>query len=248
MRHKLSLTAAAAILAILFVCSIGHAGIQYVYDELNRLAEVHYADGTTILYSYDEIGNRQMQVVTHAPYMPSNPALPNGSTDVQPSVDLSWAGGDPDGDTVTYKVLLDTSSLPSTLVSDGSSLAAYHAQNLNCETTYYWSVSSIDSHGVVTRGPVWHFTTGTCSVVKNMRNGLSYSTLTASYRDAQDGDEIRCRGIRISDSLTLDRNISLTIDGGYDSAFSFNPDKTTLVGAPVISSGTITWKNFIISN
>jgi YD repeat-containing protein len=41
------------------------AGVaQYTYDNLNRLVQVQYDDGTTVQYAYDAVGNRLVQQVT----------------------------------------------------------------------------------------------------------------------------------------------------------------------------------------
>jgi len=37
---------------------------QYTYDNLNRLIQVQYNDGTTIQYSYDAVGNCLVKQVT----------------------------------------------------------------------------------------------------------------------------------------------------------------------------------------
>ncbi len=37
---------------------------QYTYDSLNRLIQVVYDNGTTIVYTYDAAGNRLVQQVT----------------------------------------------------------------------------------------------------------------------------------------------------------------------------------------
>ena len=39
--------------------------ISYVYDDLSRLSEVNYPNGTKIVYTYDDLGNRQTQVITN---------------------------------------------------------------------------------------------------------------------------------------------------------------------------------------
>lgn len=44
---------------LLLLATIAFADpVNYQYDDLNRLQQVEYADGTTIIYGYDEVGNR----------------------------------------------------------------------------------------------------------------------------------------------------------------------------------------------
>jgi hypothetical protein len=94
------------------------------------------------------------------PYIPSNPLPVNGSTSVSINADLSWVGGDPDtGDTVTYDVYFGSSSSPS-IVSHNQSSLSYDPGTLAYSTTYYWKIVSWDNHGASTAGPLWHFTTG----------------------------------------------------------------------------------------
>jgi len=46
-----------ALFSLLFYCSIAWA-TSYAYDALNRLTRVFYDNGTCVMYSYDEVGNR----------------------------------------------------------------------------------------------------------------------------------------------------------------------------------------------
>lgn len=38
--------------------------ITYFYDDLNRLTQIVYDDGTVITYTYDEVGNRLQEQIT----------------------------------------------------------------------------------------------------------------------------------------------------------------------------------------
>ena len=94
------------------------------------------------------------------PYYPISPSPSNGATDQSTNVDLSWVGGDPDGDPVTYDLYLGTKSSPPLLAS-GLVQTNYDPGSLNENTQYYWKIVSKDNRGGETPGPIWNFTTGT---------------------------------------------------------------------------------------
>jgi len=93
-----------------------------------------------------------------APYEPSNPDPYNGETDVDVNYILSWTGGDPDGDAVTYDVHFGTSSPPPQVVINQSG-TTYDPSTMYGSTPYYWKIVAHDNHGASTEGPVWQFTT-----------------------------------------------------------------------------------------
>ena len=105
----------------------------------------------------DETVRARMSVNT-PPYAPCDPIPSDGDTDVVVGIDLSWKGGDPDGDTVTYDVYFGNSSPPQQ-VSWNQSEVEYDPDILDFETTYYWRVVAWDEHGASAEGPMWHFTT-----------------------------------------------------------------------------------------
>jgi formylglycine-generating enzyme required for sulfatase activity len=95
------------------------------------------------------------------PYVPSNPTPADGAAGQNLSVDLSWTGGDPNWDAVTYDVFFEAGdSTPDVLVSDDQPGTTYDPGTLNASTHYYWKINAKDEHGAITRGPVWDFTTG----------------------------------------------------------------------------------------
>ena len=95
----------------------------------------------------------------HPPYKPSNPNPANGSTGQRLDVDLSWDGGDPDGDPVTYDVYFGTNSSPP-LVSNNQSNTTYDLDILNDNTTYFWKIIAWDNQSAFNESPLWNFTTG----------------------------------------------------------------------------------------
>lgn len=92
------------------------------------------------------------------PNTPSSPNPANGSSDVPITTDLSWTGGDPNGDPVTYDVYFGPISSPPKIIGNQTS-SSYDVGTMNFGTTYYWKIVAWDNHGTSTMGPLWHFTT-----------------------------------------------------------------------------------------
>ncbi|OPX99194.1 MAG: hypothetical protein A4E58_00436 [Syntrophorhabdus sp. PtaB.Bin006] len=82
----------------------------------------------------------------------------------------------------------------------------------------------------------------------NVRIGTtSYATLQAAYNAAVTGDVIKCQGVKLTDSLTTDRNITVTVDGGYDCSFTANTGIMTVVkGMITAAQGSTTLRNITL--
>jgi hypothetical protein len=90
------------------------------------------------------------------PYAPNNPIPRNGSENVSIYVNLSWSGGDPDGDMVLYDIYFGTTNPPPQVASN---VTDYDPGVLNQNTIYYWKLVAWDEHGASTEGPIWWFKT-----------------------------------------------------------------------------------------
>jgi formylglycine-generating enzyme required for sulfatase activity/alpha-tubulin suppressor-like RCC1 family protein len=94
------------------------------------------------------------------PYTPKSPTPIDGAADQGLDVDLSWVGGDPDGDDVFYDIYFEVNNpLPSILVSADQSDTNFDPGTLKAGTQYYWQIVAKDDNGAITNGPVWDFTT-----------------------------------------------------------------------------------------
>jgi hypothetical protein len=93
-----------------------------------------------------------------APNTPSDPDPEDDATDIAINNDLSWTGGDPDGDDVTYDIYFGESNPPPKVKSNHSS-ETYDTGTMDFETKYYWKIVAWDIFNYSTEGPIWSFTT-----------------------------------------------------------------------------------------
>ena len=94
------------------------------------------------------------------PFTPSNPTPANNGDRQEIYLQLKWAGGDPDGDPVTYTVFLEAGdNSPDMAACTAIAGLVCDVGPLNETTTYFWRIEAIDSAGNKTDGPVWQFTT-----------------------------------------------------------------------------------------
>jgi hypothetical protein len=96
--------------------------------------------------------------INNPPNTPNNPDPENGATGISVNTNLSWSGGDPDGDSVTYDVYFGTTSSPPKVVSNQTDLL-YDPGVLTYYTIYYWRIVAWDSHSASSAGPLWNFRT-----------------------------------------------------------------------------------------
>ncbi len=96
------------------------------------------------------------KLANQAPLAPTNPSPVNGELNIWVGQALTWQGGDPDGDPITYTIALSPSNPPA--VVGQSNVTLFSPGQLLTTTHYYWKVTATD--GVSTTvGPLWEFTT-----------------------------------------------------------------------------------------
>jgi hypothetical protein len=87
----------------------------------------------------------------------------------------------------------------------------------------------------------------TCSASPVKAGNTYYLSIQAAYDAASDGSTIELLAYDFAESFTANRNVSVTLDGGYLCGFTVNPDTTVLHGAPRLSAGTVNLKNIRIT-
>jgi hypothetical protein len=92
------------------------------------------------------------------PNEPKDPNPANGSVNVSITTQLSWVGGDPDGNNVTYTVFFGNAT-PPVMVSENQTNTTYTPGTLNYNTKYFWQILAWDNQSASTLGDIWEFTT-----------------------------------------------------------------------------------------
>jgi YD repeat-containing protein len=226
---------------ILFLITASYSladNLNYLYDELNRLEQVRYPDGTIIRYSYDNVGNRLEKRINVKPPVADFTASPVHGIDPLAVTFTDQSAWNPDlwqwdfGDGAT-------SNLQSPVHTYGN------IGNRERWYTVTLTVSNAGGSNQKTRSNYIH-------VLPNARNRISgpdpvyYPTIQAAYDDAADGDVIQCKGESLTENINMNRNISVTLDGGYNWDFSGFAGSTTLYGSITVGDGIATIKNFIL--
>ena len=154
MKHRLNVATRLLVVLALLLPTLGVA------------ASALAADGPTDLY-LPFVGRGA--IPNSPPRTPYSPSPSDGATNQSVTVDLSWSGGDPDGDSVTYDVYFEANdSSPDQLQCDDAASRSCNLPTLSFDAHYYWKVIARDEHGATTTGPVWDFTTGSGGTIGDM--------------------------------------------------------------------------------
>lgn len=136
-------------------------GYMYVYRECPDINEDEYdITGLSILLNPASTCEQKCvprQECNVAPDIPTSPIPSDLSTDIPTTQTLSWTATDTENDPLTFDVLLDTVSPPTTTVATDL-LSPSYSPTLSPGTTYYWQVISKDYY-YQTSSPIWEFTT-----------------------------------------------------------------------------------------
>lgn len=173
-----------------------------------------------------------------APYTPNCPSPANATITSSLSAVLTWNGGDPDNDSVTYDIYLEAGdNTPDVLVSNDQIALSYIPTTLSTSTTYFWQVIATDEHGTSTTGPVWSFTT------ENQAPLVPFNPAPV------DGAADQSRGVRLSWSGGDPDNDPVTYDvylaaGNSDPNIlvSGNQSGTTYTPGTLNDDATYYWK------
>jgi hypothetical protein len=105
----------------------------------------------------DDSSSSTSTSTNHTPAVPSNPSPPDGATNVDYHVTLSWQCSDPDpGDTLVYDIYFSQQN-PPTMYKGNHTSTVLDVGIVPANSVFYWKVVAKDKNNGMSTGPVWHF-------------------------------------------------------------------------------------------
>ena len=130
----------------------GTLGFDKTYRWQIAVKDNSGAKSTGPVWSFLTTNNRAPSVMNSAP-------ADNSVNQDASGIQLSWNGDDPEGDPLTYTVLLDTQNPPIDAVATDISNSSFNTGRLDMAKDYYWRVRVRDSFLNTFESEVWSFTT-----------------------------------------------------------------------------------------
>ncbi len=181
-----------------------------------------------------------------APGVPSGADPADGASGVSVGALPSWENTSAAD---SYDLYLGTSADPP--FAGESVSPGFTGVVLNYDTTYYWRVVARKNCGSAASGPVLSFSTAAfCDNLPVRIPGrltvYYYMSLQAAYEAASDGNVIELQALEYAENPVLGRDVSVTLGGGHDCAYSADAGNTMISGRLTVSGGPVTVMNLIL--
>jgi hypothetical protein len=182
---------------------------------------------------------KALSITVYGPLNVTTPSLAAGTVGSAYSQTATAAGGK-----TPYAWSVASGSLPDGLSLNSST--GLISGTLSAAGTFSFTLQVNDANATIATKAL------SITVGGNMPVRLSgavityYPTLLAAYNAAATGNTIQIQALVLSENLNLNRAVSVTLRGGYDSGFASITGYTTISGSLTITSGTVTVENVVI--
>lgn len=85
-----------------------------------------------------------------------------------------------------------------------------------------------------------------CTTLPIKMGGTLYSVLQTTYDIATDGTVVQSMSVGFDENLDLNREVAVTLDGGYGCDYTTNQGYSTINGTLTITSGEVTVSNIVV--
>jgi len=217
---------------------------RYVYDDLNRLIREEYNDGLLFMYNYDEVGNRS--------------SLSIGCLNEWTSPVAQYRAGEilvRFNDWVTTDRILQIISekgavIRGSIIIPGYSLYTVGIRNGQCVPDAVAEFSTLSEVHNAEPNLLRYPLESTCpnTTVQILGSGYVYATIQSAYNAAINGDIIQIRATNVAESLNINRDINVTLEGGYNCDFTTRTGNTSIKGTiqTFPSGGKLVVKNITL--
>jgi pseudomonalisin len=166
----------------------------------------------------------------------SSPALSNGTVGTSYSSALAATGG-----SAPYSWTVSAGTLPAGLSLNASTGGV--SGTPSAAGVFSFTVRVSDSVGATASQAMSQAVSaaacGNWPVQGGSLGTLFYADFLSAYPASADGDTLKLQALDFGSDFVLDRDIRVTLDGGYDCGYSANAGATGVLGKLKVSNGTV---------
>jgi len=178
--------------------------------------------------------------------LPAAPANLTASVVSLTQINLGWTDNSNNETGFRIRRKTGANGTYSQIATVGVDVTTFSDTGLSPNTTYYYKVRSYNEAGTSVASNEANATTQQCQLPVRI-GSTYYSTLQAAYNAAQNGSIIQSQAITFYETLLVNRNISVTLQGGYDCNYATNSGNVTYLKGmiqTIVGGGTLTISNF----
>ncbi|MGB8226582.1 MAG: C10 family peptidase [Sedimentisphaerales bacterium] len=173
-----------------------------------------------------------------APNTPSNPSPADGTSNLGPSVTLSWGCSHPQGHSLKYSIFASKSGYNMVPFATDIDVNSYQIEGLEPNNYYNWKVVATDGQAV-TDGPTWTFSTKPINCELNVESPVNfkdYAILAKHWLDTCSSAG-GCEGADINwDKAVNIDDLALFVSHWLESVVLIRDDFNGLYGDPLNST------------
>ncbi|HJV66863.1 MAG TPA: S8 family serine peptidase [Geomonas sp.] len=191
------------------------------------------------MFGFDSLHSGLLASPSLSPVSIATGTLPSAALGTPYSLTLSATGG-----TAPYRWALTRGGLPAGLTLNAATGVISGTPITGGSSSF--TLRTVDAQSASASKSFSLASTGGLAPVLLFGRGLYYSLLQDAYNNSQDGDIIELQGITFSETPYFRRNITVTLQGGFDGSFASATGSTLLSGALSVRDGKVKMNGVVL--